>query len=80
VVSCKDVVKELSNYLDDDLSPGLRKLIEGHLRTCHRCSVVFDSTRKVVLIYSDEKQVLEVPSGYSARLREHFLGAVRKQV
>lgn len=78
MVSCQDVLKNLSNYIDGELSPELRKLIEEHLRTCHRCSVVFDSTSKIVFIYSDDNQVLEVPNGYSARLRDAFLKATKK--
>lgn len=74
MVSCKDVLRELSNYIDDSVDPGLRSQIESHLRTCGRCSVVLDTTRKTLIIYSDEG-VLEVPAGYSDRLRKFFLKA-----
>jgi hypothetical protein len=54
----------------------LREKIENHLKTCRRCSVVLDTTRKTVRIYSDEG-VLEVPSGYGQRLRSFFLKAAK---
>ena len=78
VVSCQQVLKELSNYINNDVDSTLRKQIEDHLRTCRRCSVVLDTTRKTVRIYSDEG-VLEVPAGYSQRLRAFFLRAAKNR-
>lgn len=76
VVSCQRVLKELSNYIDNDVDPNLREQIESHLKGCRRCSVVLDTTRKTVRIYSDEG-VLEVPAGFNQRLRAFFLGAAK---
>jgi putative zinc finger protein len=76
VVSCQQVLQELSNYIDNDVDTSLREKIENHLKTCRRCSVVLDTTRKTVRIYSDEG-VLEVPSGYGQRLRSFFLKAAK---
>jgi Putative zinc-finger len=77
MVSCRQVRRELSNYIDDTVDPELRKAIEKHLRWCHRCSVVLDTTRKTLTIYSDEG-VLEIPAGYSERLRASFLKKIEK--
>ena len=67
MVTCAEVVKELSNYIDDDIDPKLRAEIENHLRGCRRCSVLLDSTRKTLRIVGDDR-VFEVPVGYSERL------------
>jgi predicted anti-sigma-YlaC factor YlaD len=75
MVSCQHVLKELSNYIDNSVDPELRRQIEDHLRMCHRCSIVLDTTRKIIRIYADEN-VLEVPVGYSERLRDFFLRTV----
>lgn len=77
MVSCQQVLKELSNYIDNSAPAELRQQIESHLRTCRRCSVVLDTTKKTIRIYSDEG-VLEVPAGYSTRLREFFLQATKR--
>ena len=45
----------------------MRQKIEKHLRRCHRCTVVYDSTRKMLVITGDER-VFEVPAGFSERL------------
>ena len=76
MVNCQRVLQELSNYIDNEVNAALREQIENHLKSCRRCSVVLDTTRKTVLIYSDEG-VLEVPAGYGQRLRSFFLRAAR---
>ena len=77
MVSCEQVLKELSNYIDETVNLGLREQIEEHLRMCHRCSVVLDTTKKVIRIYSDEG-LLEIPVGYSERLHSYFKRAAKR--
>ena len=67
MVSCKTIVANLSEYLDGDASPEMRQKIEKHLRSCHRCTAVYDSTRKRLVITGDER-VFELPAGFSERL------------
>ena len=67
MVSCKTVVANLTNYLDGDVAPEMRQKIEKHLRRCHRCTAVYDSTRKMLVITGDER-VFEIPAGFSDRL------------
>jgi len=67
MVSCETVLKQLSNFVDGDIGPALRAEIEAHLRTCHRCSVLHDTLRKMLIIVADER-VFEIPVGYSERL------------
>lgn len=76
MVSCQQVLRELSNYIDKDVDANLQEQIENHLKTCGRCSVVLDTTRKTARIYCDER-VLEVPPGYGQRLRSFFLREVK---
>jgi Putative zinc-finger len=71
VVRCEDVWREVSNYLDGELDPGLRMAIEDHVRGCRRCAAVVDGTRNVIQIYSDERMA-EVPLGFSRRLHERL--------
>jgi anti-sigma factor RsiW len=67
MVSCKRVLDELSNFIDGDIDPELKGEIEGHLKTCSRCSVLYDSLRKMLVIVADERR-FEIPLGYSERL------------
>jgi anti-sigma factor RsiW len=72
MVKCDRVLQELSNYIDEDIDPVLRGEIEEHLRGCHRCSVLVDSTRKMLYVVGDDR-VFEIPIGYSERLRSFLL-------
>ena len=67
MVSCKKVIAELSNFLDDSVDAGMKAEIEHHLAHCRRCSTLLDSTRKVIVISGDDR-TFEVPVGFSERL------------
>jgi anti-sigma factor RsiW len=71
VVNCEQVWREVSNYLDGEVEPGLRVAIEEHVRGCTRCAAVVDGTRNVIQLYGDER-MLEVPFGFSQRLHRHL--------
>ena len=68
VVNCEEVWREISNYLEGDVDPGLRAAVEEHIRGCQRCTAVLDGTRNIVQLYGDER-MLEVPLGFSHRLQ-----------
>jgi len=71
VVSCEEVWREVSNYVDGELDAGLRSLMDEHLRTCKRCASVLAGARNVVQLYGDER-MLEVPAGFSRRLEKRL--------
>ena len=71
VVSCEQVWREISNYLEEDMEPGLRTSMEEHIRRCKRCTTVLDGTRNVVQLYGDER-MFEVPLGFSQRLQRRL--------
>jgi predicted anti-sigma-YlaC factor YlaD len=50
MLDCKQVLAELSNCLDTEVSPELKQALEQHLAKCHRCSLVYDTTRKILRI------------------------------
>ena len=66
VVNCEEVWREISNYLEGDIEPGLRLAMEEHIRGCQRCTAVLDGTRNVVQLCGDER-MLEVPLGFNQR-------------
>ncbi len=68
MLDCKQVLAELSNYLDGEVSPELKQAVEQHTAKCHRCSLVYDTTRKMLRIVT-EAGAIEVPLGADARLR-----------
>jgi predicted anti-sigma-YlaC factor YlaD len=77
MVSCKTVIANLSDNLDGEIAPEMRQKVEKHLRGCHRCSAVYDSTRKMLVITGDER-VFEIPAGYGERLHTFLDNAMAK--
>ncbi len=71
VVNCEEVWREVSNYLDGEVEPGLRAAMEEHVRGCKQCAAVLDGTRNVIQLYGDER-MLEVPLGFSRRLERRL--------
>jgi anti-sigma factor RsiW len=71
VVSCEEVWREVSDYLDGEVEPGLRVAMQEHIRGCKRCAAVVDGTRNVLQLYGDER-MLEVPHGFSQRLHQRL--------
>lgn len=70
-ISCREVIRELSDYIDNDLDEGLRTRITEHLAGCAHCTAIFDGTRNVIRLIGDDK-TFELPAGFSARLRERI--------
>ena len=48
LVKCNDCLKQISSYLDGEIDSELKRTLEEHLRGCHHCEVVFDSTRRTI--------------------------------
>jgi anti-sigma factor RsiW len=66
-LNCKGVIRELSNYIDGDLDPGLKTELERHLEHCEDCTMIVDQTKKSIEILCDSRPV-ELPSDVRSRL------------
>ncbi len=66
-MDCKDVLANLSCYIDGEGTAELRTALEDHISRCRRCRVVFDTTGRMLKIVTDGEP-LEVPLAVSARL------------
>jgi anti-sigma factor RsiW len=51
LLTCKDFLKELSDYLDESTDAELRAKLEHHISQCPNCWVIADTTRKTIRIY-----------------------------
>ena len=67
MLTCKDFLHELSDYLDESVDAGLRAKIEKHLAECPNCWVIADTTRKTVRIYKGMDPV-PIPTEVEHRL------------
>jgi len=71
VVSCEQVWREISNYLEGDVEPQLRAAMDDHIHGCKNCTAVLEGTRNIVQLYGDERMI-DVPVGYSQRLHRRL--------
>jgi anti-sigma factor (TIGR02949 family) len=51
LLTCKDFLKELSDYLDESLDAQVRARLEEHIAACPNCWVIADTTRRTIQIY-----------------------------
>jgi anti-sigma factor RsiW len=70
-LDCKHIWRELSNYLDAEIPPHVRRDIEAHVAQCRHCAALLDSTHNIIVLIADERR-LELPAGFSGRLRERL--------
>lgn len=68
-MKCKDIVKELADYLDEDLDPSLKASIEEHLNKCKDCRLVVDTTKQTIQIYCNSEPA-PLPSETRSRLHD----------
>jgi len=67
-VTCKDFLKELTDYLDATIDASTRAELEDHLAWCHNCYVICNTTKKTIEIYRDS-QLYELPDDLRTRLQ-----------
>jgi anti-sigma factor RsiW len=67
LLTCKDFLQELSDYLDESIDAELRKKLEKHMTECPNCWVIADTTRKTVRIYKG-MDPLPIPKEVEQRL------------
>ena len=77
-LACEHVQAEISNYLDDDLSPDIRRALEAHLTTCRTCQILLDSVRKTLRIVTDSGS-FELPLEKASPLVERIMARVRRE-
>ena len=67
MLTCKDFLKELSDYLDESLDAEVRSKLEQHITECPNCWVIADTTRKTIRIYKG-MEPYPIPSDVESRL------------
>lgn len=51
MVTCKDFLRELSDFLDENVDPTVRRDLERHISECPNCWVICDTTKKTIQVY-----------------------------
>jgi anti-sigma factor RsiW len=67
LLTCKDFLRELSDYLDESLDRAIRAKLEQHITECPNCWVIADTTRKTIQIYKG-MEPCQIPGDVQDRL------------
>ena len=67
MLTCKDFLKELSEYLDESCDAAVRAQLEQHITECPNCWVIADTTRKTIRIYKG-MEPYPIPEDVESRL------------
>ena len=51
MLTCKDFLNELSDYLDETVDKEALAKLEHHITECPNCWVIADTTRKTIQVY-----------------------------
>ncbi len=70
-ISCYHVWREISNYIEGEIDPELRRRMEEHFKGCEHCAAVLDGTRNVLRLVGDGR-TFELPNGFSDRLKQRL--------
>ena len=71
-MKCKDLLAQLSNYVDGEIDPKVCVELEKHLADCDPCRVVLDTLKRTVTLYKGNEPFelpLEVHDRLHASLR-----------
>lgn len=70
-ITCQEVWRDVSDYIDDELDPKQRAALEEHFAECRHCAAVLEGTCNVIRLYRDER-VLAPPEGFHDRLLDRL--------
>jgi len=81
MLTCKQFLSELSDYLDDTLDPTTKAELHRHVNECPNCWVVCNTTEKTIKVYKGmEPQPIppEIENRFLSALMEKCKRAKRK--
>ncbi len=67
MLTCKQFLQELNDYLDPNTDAEMKRRLETHVTQCPNCFVIVDTTQKTLQIYKGVEPQ-SVPEDVKARL------------
>ena len=75
MLTCKDFLHELSDYLDGTVDPELRSKLEKHINECPNCWVICDTSNKTIQVYRGME-----PQAIPQEIHDRLMNAVQKKI
>jgi hypothetical protein len=77
MITCEEFLAEIADYLENEVSPEVRKELELHLSQCRACHVLYDSSCKTVKIVT-ESSSFDLPQSVSDPIIERIMAKLRE--
>jgi anti-sigma factor RsiW len=75
LLTCKQFLSELTDYLDEQISAELHDKLQRHITECPNCWVICDTTKKTIRIYKG-MECCAIPEDVHSRL----MAAVERKI
>jgi len=75
LLTCKQFLQELNDYLDPSIDPETKRHLESHVAACPNCFVVVDTTKKTIQVYKGME-----PQSVPEDLKSRLLAAVERKI
>ncbi len=72
-ISCREVWREISNFLEGSVQPALRARMSAHFSRCKHCTAILEGTSNTIRLVGDG-EAFELPAGFSERLQQELRG------
>jgi len=76
MITCDEFFAEFADYLEDQVSPEVRRELDLHLSQCRACHVLYDSSCKTVKIVT-ESGSFELPQSVSDPIIDRVMAKLR---
>jgi hypothetical protein len=78
MITCDEFFTEFGDYLENRVSPEVRKELELHLSQCRACHVLYDSTCKTVKIVTGSSS-FDLPQTVSDSIIDSVMAKLRAE-
>ena len=69
MLTCKQFLQELNDYLDPNTDADMKRRLEAHVTECPNCFVIVDTTQKTLQVYKGIEPK-SIPEDVKTRLLE----------
>ncbi|MCA9921587.1 MAG: zf-HC2 domain-containing protein [Anaerolineales bacterium] len=77
-MKCEELVRYLSEYIDQNLDDELTQEAQAHLATCENCRVVLDTTQQTIFLFREQGK-RTIPAQRRQRLFDQLQDAFLRQ-
>jgi anti-sigma factor (TIGR02949 family) len=71
LISCEEVLRAISDFLDGELEPDFCARVERHLAECAHCTAILDGARNLLTLVG-HPEAIQLPHGFGDRLRQRI--------